>query len=94
MPESFPLAIKPGWSCWTGCEPHPSRFVPPSLASQDFWSRAWAGRLGCAPTPRLDDVRAAVADFVERYNQSWRLEKLGYQTPLEAREAYELRPAA
>ena len=44
MPESFPLAIKPGWSCWTGCVPHPSRFVPPSLASQDFWSRAWAGR--------------------------------------------------
>ena len=40
MPESFPLAIKPGWSCWTGCVPHPSRFVPPSLASQDFWSRA------------------------------------------------------
>ena len=43
---------------------------------------------------RLDDVRAAVAAFVERYNQSWRLEKLGYQTPIEAREAYELRPAA
>ena len=43
---------------------------------------------------RLDDGRAAVADFVERYNQSWRLEKLGYQTPIEAREAYELRPAA
>ena len=42
----------------------------------------------------LDDGRAAVADFVERYNQSWRLEKLGYQTPIEAREAYELRPAA
>ena len=42
----------------------------------------------------LDDVRTAVADFVERYNQSWRLEKLGYQTPIEAREAYELRPAA
>ena len=32
--------------------------------------------------------------FVERYNQSWRLEKLGYQTPIEARAAYELRPAA
>ena len=46
MPESFPLAIKPGWSCWTGCVPHPSRFVPPSLASQDFWSRAWAGGVG------------------------------------------------
>ena len=32
----------------------------------------------------LDDVRAAVAEFVE----------LGYQTPIEARETYELRPAA
>ena len=42
----------------------------------------------------LDDVRVAVAEFVERYNQSWRLEKLGYQTPIEAREAYKLRPAA
>ena len=39
-------------------------------------------------------VRAAVADFVERYNQTWRLEKLGYQTPIEAREEYVLRQAA
>ena len=36
--------------------------------------------------------RDAVADFVERYNQTWRLEKLGYQTPIEAREEYELSP--
>ena len=42
----------------------------------------------------LDDVRAAVAEFVERYNQSWRLEKLGYQTPIEAREEYELHQVA
>ena len=42
----------------------------------------------------LDDVRVAVAAFVERYNQSWRLEKLAYRTPIEAREEYELRPAA
>ena len=40
------------------------------------------------------DMRAAVAEFVEQYNQSWRLEKLGYQTPIEARERYELRHAA
>ena len=40
----------------------------------------------------LEAVRAAVADFVERYNQTWRLEKLGYQTPIEAREEYELTP--
>ena len=42
----------------------------------------------------LDGVRAAVAEFVEQYNQSWRLEKLGYQTPIEVRERYELRHAA
>ena len=42
----------------------------------------------------LEAVRAAVADFGERYNQTWRLEKLGYHTPIEAREEYELRQAA
>ena len=42
----------------------------------------------------LEAVRVAVADVVERYNQTWRLEKLGYQTPIEAREEYELRQAA
>ena len=42
----------------------------------------------------LADLRAAVAAFVERYNQCWRLEKLAYRTPLEAREEYELRHAA
>ena len=32
--------------------------------------------------------------FVEPYNQRWRLEKLAYRTPLEAREEYVLRHAA
>ena len=36
----------------------------------------------------LAEVRAAVAEFVVRYNQCWRLEKLAYRTPLEAREEY------
>ena len=40
----------------------------------------------------LEAVRAAVADFVERYNQTWHLEKLGYHTPIEAREEYEPTP--
>ena len=39
----------------------------------------------------LKEVRAAVTAFVERYNTTWRLEKLGYHTPIEAREAHELR---
>ncbi|MBW1688825.1 MAG: DDE-type integrase/transposase/recombinase [Deltaproteobacteria bacterium] len=42
----------------------------------------------------LEEVRAAVAEFVERYNKTWRLEKIGYQTPIEAREEHELRRAA
>ena len=42
----------------------------------------------------LAAVRAAVAEFVERYNRCWRLEKIAYRTPLEAREEYELRQAA
>ena len=42
----------------------------------------------------LKEVRAAVTAFVERYNTTWRLEKLGYHTRNEAREAHELRRAA
>ena len=30
----------------------------------------------------LKEVRAAVTAFVERYNTTWRLEKLGYHTPM------------
>jgi hypothetical protein len=30
---------------------------------------------------------ASVDAFVKRYNAHWRLEKLGFQTPLEARQA-------
>lgn len=36
----------------------------------------------------LDEVRKAVAEFVERYNQHWRLEKLGYLSPVTARLAH------
>ena len=42
----------------------------------------------------LEAVRAAVGTFVEQYNTTWRLEKLGYQTPIEARQEHELRQAA
>ena len=43
---------------------------------------------------KLEEVRAAVAEFVEQYNKTWRLEKLGYQTPIEAREMHGLLQAA
>ena len=42
----------------------------------------------------LEEVRAAVAEFVEQYNKTWCLEKIGYQTPIESCEEHELRQAA
>jgi len=36
----------------------------------------------------LEEVRAAVRDFVELYNDQWMIEKLGYLSPAQAREAY------
>ena len=44
----------------------------------------------------LDEVRAAVRDFVDRYNAAWLIEKNGLKSPLDARAAWErnLMPAA
>jgi transposase InsO family protein len=42
----------------------------------------------------LEEVRAAVGEFVERYNAHWRLEKLGFLSPREVRQAHALRTAA
>jgi transposase InsO family protein len=42
----------------------------------------------------VESVRAAVTGFKDRYNRHWRLEKLGFMSPLEARQAYAMREAA
>ncbi len=42
----------------------------------------------------VEDVRAAVTEFKDRYNRHWRLEKLGFMSPLEARQSYAIRDAA
>jgi transposase InsO family protein len=42
----------------------------------------------------VEEVRVAVTEFKERYNHHWRLEKLGFMSPLEARQAYAMRMAA
>lgn len=36
----------------------------------------------------LEEVRQAVAEFVELYNEQWLIEKNGYLSPLQAREVY------
>jgi putative transposase len=42
----------------------------------------------------LAEVEAAVSAFIANYNQYWRIERLGFMTPIEARLAYQLNPAA
>jgi putative transposase len=42
----------------------------------------------------LEEVRNAVTKFKDRYNRHWRLEKLGFMSPLEARQDYAIRKAA
>ncbi|MEW5790116.1 MAG: transposase [Pseudomonadota bacterium] len=42
----------------------------------------------------LEEVRQAVTEFRDRYNRHWRLEKLGFMSPLEARQAHAFRKAA
>jgi len=42
----------------------------------------------------LEEVRAAIADFVERYNEHWLVEKMGFASPRQARADYEMRLAA
>jgi putative transposase len=41
-----------------------------------------------------EEVRLAVEPFIESYNRSWRLERLGYMSPVEYRQAYLTRKAA
>jgi transposase InsO family protein len=42
----------------------------------------------------VGEVRVAVTEFKNRYNRHWRLEKLGFMAPLEARQAYAIPKAA
>jgi len=45
----------------------------------------------------LDEVRQTVLEFRDNYNRYWRFEKLGFMSPLEARQRYEnerIRPLA
>jgi transposase InsO family protein len=42
----------------------------------------------------LEDVRQVVTEFRDRYNRHWRLEKLGFMSLLEARQAHAFRMTA
>lgn len=42
----------------------------------------------------IEEVRSAIADFMDRYNQQWLVEKLGFRSPRQAFEDYQLKVAA
>ena len=42
----------------------------------------------------LAEVRVAVLEFKDRYNRHWRLEKMGFMSPLEVHQAYTEQMAA
>ncbi len=42
----------------------------------------------------LEDARAIIAEFIQRYNTQWLIERLGHRTPAQARaDAQPLRAA-
>lgn len=42
----------------------------------------------------IEELRVAIADFIERYNKYWLVEKLGFKSPLQAYEEHQLKAAA
>jgi putative transposase len=42
----------------------------------------------------IEELRLTVADFIERYNKYWLVEKLGFKSPLQAYDEHQLRAAA
>ena len=42
----------------------------------------------------IEELRLAIADFIELYNKYWLVEKLGFKSPLQAYEEHQLKAAA
>lgn len=60
------------------------RFIR-TLKEQLLWVRYFA---------TIEELRLALLEFKEKYNQHWRLEKHGYRTPAQARGDFEAKVAA
>ena len=64
----------------------------PSTWTTPYYSTLW-GYYGYG-WGNVEEVRSAVTAFKDRYNRYWRLEKLGFRSPYEARQAYAMQKAA
>ena len=60
------------------------RFIR-TLKEQLLWVRYFA---------TVEELRPALLEFKEKYNQHWRLEKHHYRTPAQVRAAFEAEVAA
>jgi len=56
-----------------------------TLKEQLLWIRHFRG---------VEDLRQALLVFKETYNQEWLIERLGFRSPAQARQAFAVRPAA
>ena len=65
----------PGEPECNGCA---ERFIK-TLKEQCLWARTYR---------TIDELRQAVADFVELYNREWLIERLGHRTPRETHEQW------
>ncbi len=55
------------------------RFIR-TLRQEVIWGRSFRN---------VEELRVAVAEFIDRYNKEWLIERLGYRSPIEARVAFE-----
>jgi transposase InsO family protein len=81
----------------TGGSPESFAFVeqPQTNGVAERFNRTLKEQLLHGRTYRnVEELRMAVTGFVHTYNTHWRLEKLGFLTPVEARQQYALPEAA
>lgn len=71
------IADSPAFAGEPPCNGCAERFIR-TLKEQVIWARAWE---------TIDELREALASFVERYNSQWLIERHGHRTPREAYEA-------
>ena len=70
---AFPTLNEPGWDEGKGCV---ERFIR-TLKEQLLWVRTFR---------TVEELRQALTEFRERYNQRWIVQRHGYRTPQQARQ--------
>lgn len=91
MADQFRGALR-----WLRIQPSPS-FVggPECNGIMERWIRTLKEEcLFLHDFATLDETRHAIREFVDRYNHEWLLERHGYRTPADVRQAFTLQAAA